>query len=157
MITIHSVPAIVIFSDHPERLATWYQEVFSLQNFLRTNDFVGFATKNLSLFIQRSAEGQKPGVGGVRPHFCVDNVEKAYEELLKKGALSRLAPQEIDNEWIAAVDDPEGNPLGLLSYKDPSILTKRLGDNRSASKSLAMLKKLKKLGYEKLSNARRRR
>jgi predicted enzyme related to lactoylglutathione lyase len=118
-IEIADVRAVVVFSNQPEELAGWYRKVFALDQFVTTADFVGLATgSGLAIFIQRSSEGHAPGIGGIRPHFTVADCQHTFRELLAAGAQRvLLAPTDTGDEWVAAVQDPEGNPVGLLAPK----------------------------------------
>ena len=115
MIHLQDVRAVVIFSDDPPVLAAWYRRVFALREIANSPDFIGLAAESVALFIQRTSEGHRPGVGGIRPHFTVEDCRGAYRELLDAGGRTLLPPTDIDGETVAAVQDPEGNPIGLLS------------------------------------------
>jgi hypothetical protein len=115
VIKIQDVRAVVIFSDEPARLAAWYRKVFVLRELVSSPDFIGLAGEGVSLFIQRTSEGHRPGVGGIRPHFTVKSCRTAYQELCEAGARTLLPPTSTGDELVAAVQDPDGNPLGLLS------------------------------------------
>ncbi len=115
MIRIQDVRAVVIFSDQPAQLATWYRKVFELHEMVSSPDFIGLAAQGVALFIQRTSEGHRPGVGGIRPHFTVVDCRAAFTELCQAGARILLPPTDAGGELVAAVQDPEGNPLGLLS------------------------------------------
>lgn len=108
---------MVVFSDDPPALAAWYQRVFRCRPLSASRDFVGLRLGNFSLFIQRTSEGQAPGPGGIRPHLTVDDCTAAFVALVAAGARPLLPVTDVGEEWVAAVQDPEGNPIGLLSSK----------------------------------------
>jgi len=56
-------------------------------------------------------------MGGVRPHFRVASCRGAFDALLAAGAGVILPVSDSGGEWVAAVRDPHGNPLGLLERK----------------------------------------
>jgi predicted enzyme related to lactoylglutathione lyase len=111
------VPAVVIFSDNPPLLAGWYREVFDVRDVVNQGDFIGLFAGELTLFIQRTAEGHRPGVGGIRPHFVVDSCRAAFDRLVAASARPLLPVTDTGGELVAAVQDPEGNPIGLLQPK----------------------------------------
>lgn len=117
MIQLGQVQAVVFFSDAPRQLAAWYQGVFELREVYSSDDFIGLSAGSVSLFIQRSSEGHRPGMGGVRPHFTVSSCSQALERLREAGAGQVLGLTDTGGELVAAVTDPEGNPLGLLQHK----------------------------------------
>jgi predicted enzyme related to lactoylglutathione lyase len=118
-IEIGEVRAVVIFADRPRELADWYQRVFALSEFVATPGFIGLATAaGLAIFIQRTSEGHTPGVGGIRPHFTVADCDQALRTLREAGAGKVLLPvTDTGDEHVAAIQDPEGNPIGLLAFK----------------------------------------
>ena len=120
-IPIEDVRAVVIFANRPRELADWYKRVFALNEFVGTDGFIGLATgAGLAIFIQRTSEGHAPGVGGIRPHFTVPDCDTALRALREAGAGEVLLPvTDTGDEHVAAVKDPEGNPIGLLAFKTP--------------------------------------
>ncbi len=116
-IELGAVRAVVVFSNDPAKLADWYKQVFALREFYRVDHFIGLAAAGLSVFIQRTSEGHRPGVGGVRPHFTVASCQRAHEAVLAAGGTSLLGVTDTGDEWVAAATDPDGNPLGFLQPK----------------------------------------
>jgi len=118
MIEIQDVRAVVIFADRPRELADWYKRVFALSEFVGTESFIGLATASgLALFVQRTSEGHRPGTGGIRPHFTVCDCEAAFRAL-SRAALARCCSRSpTRGRARAAIQDPEGNPIGLLAPK----------------------------------------
>jgi hypothetical protein len=114
MIRLGGIAAVVVFSDAPKRLAAWYRRMFITQEVVNEEDFVGLACGEVTLFIQRTSEGQSPGVGGIRPHFTVSDCNGAHAALVAAGARTLLPPTDLGDEIVAALCDPDGNPLGLL-------------------------------------------
>ena len=117
MIKLNAIRAVVFFADQPRQLADWYRQVFSLQEIVTLDHFIGLFTGELTLFIQQTSEGHQPGIGGVRPHFTVDSCEAALAQLMEAGARQILGVTDTGGEFVAAVADPEGNPIGLLQPK----------------------------------------
>ncbi len=118
-IPIEDVRAVVIFADRPRELAEWYKRVFAVKEFVGSDGFIGLATSGgLAIFIQLTSEGHTPGVGGIRPHFTVPDCEAALRACREAGAGAVLLPvTDTGDEHVAAVQDPEGNPIGLLAFK----------------------------------------
>jgi predicted enzyme related to lactoylglutathione lyase len=98
------------------RARNFYQELFGWQ--------VHVVDDTYSLVAGASGE---PGGGigqsgpdspytGIVAYFPVDDVETALARAEKLGGTRRLDPQTIPNRGrIAVFDDPDGNPVGLLS------------------------------------------
>lgn len=109
------IRAVVVFSESPRSLAQWYRRCFACSVINESDGFVGLNLGGFALFLQRSAEGHSPGVGGIRPHLTVSDCQAAFAQLKAAGARAVLPPTKLGRETVAAVLDPEGNPLGLLS------------------------------------------
>jgi len=111
------IRAVVIFADDPRQLATWYKDTFALTEVVSSESFIGLRGERVTLFIQRTSEGHRPGMGGVRAHFTVEDCRAAHVELLDAGAKEVLEVTDVGQELVSAVQDPEGNPIGLLQIK----------------------------------------
>lgn len=122
-IAIRGIDAVVVFAADPRRLADWYGEVFAARRIVAHEGFYGLDCGGLTLFVQRVSEGHSPGLGGVRPHVTVDDCRAAFDGLLTAGAAPLLPVTDVGAEWVAAVTDPEGNPIGLLSRKTSAPTT----------------------------------
>ena len=116
-VQVGGVRAVVVFSDRPRRLADWYCRAFAATELVASEGFIGLSLGEVSLFVQQTSEGYSPGMGGVRPHFDVADCQGSFRQLIAAGAKPVLPPVDAGDEWIAAVKDPEGNPLGLLQQK----------------------------------------
>jgi predicted enzyme related to lactoylglutathione lyase len=114
MIQLGSVPAVVVFSDDPSKLAAWYRGIFALEVLVEQEGFIGMRGAGVTLFVQQTSEGHRPGIGGIRPHFLVEDCQAAHQALCKAGAREILPVVDTGGELVAAVQDPEGNPIGLL-------------------------------------------
>jgi predicted enzyme related to lactoylglutathione lyase len=116
MIKLEQVQAVVIFSDEPRALADWYAGVFEVREVYSSTGFIGLAAGRVNLFIQRTSEGHRPGIGGIRPHFTVADCRESFQQLVAAGASQILGVTNTGGELVAAVRDPEGNPIGLLQH-----------------------------------------
>jgi len=111
------VRAVVLFSDEPRQLADWYKKVFALREVVSQPHFIGLRAGGCTLFVQRTSEGHRPGVGGIRPHFTVGDCRAVHGAILAAGGRSLLDVTDTGGEWVAAAQDPHGNPVGLLQPK----------------------------------------
>jgi predicted enzyme related to lactoylglutathione lyase len=53
-------------------------------------------------------------------YFNVDNVDKAFDKVIKEGGKEMLAPQDMPGGRFAIVSDPQGASFGLLKMEQPS-------------------------------------
>lgn len=116
-VSVGEVRAVVAFSDEPRKLADWYGRAFEAKEFVSTPHFIGLSLGSVSLFVQKTSEGHRPGIGGIRPHFTVKDCPAAFARLVELGAKPLLKPSDAGEELVAAVQDPDGNPIGLLAPK----------------------------------------
>ena len=117
MVQLEQVSAVVVFSDRPRVLADWYKRVLSVRELWTSEAFIGLSAGAVTLFVQKTSEGHRPGRGGIRPHFRVEDCRAAHDELVAAGATTILAVSDVGAELVAAVADPEDNPLGLIQPK----------------------------------------
>lgn len=116
-VTLGEVRAVVVFADEPRALADWYLRAVDAKEVFSSPGFIGLSLGRATLFVQKTGEGHRPGMGGVRPHFTVPDCAEAFERLVTAGATPILHPADAGEELVAAVQDPAGNPLGLLAFK----------------------------------------
>ena len=53
-------------------------------------------------------------------YFNVDNVDKAFDKVVKEGGKEMLAPQDMPGGRFAIVSDPQGASFGLLKMEEPT-------------------------------------
>jgi catechol 2,3-dioxygenase-like lactoylglutathione lyase family enzyme len=119
MVQLHDVPAVVLFSDRPRALADWYKRALAVREVVTSDAFIGLSAGAVTLFVQKTSEGHRPGRGGIRPHFRVADCRAAHDELVAAGATTILGVSDVGAELVAAVADPDGNPLGLIQPTRP--------------------------------------
>ena len=51
-------------------------------------------------------------------YFNVDNVDKAFDKVIKEGGKEMLAPQDMPGGRFAIVSDPQGASFGLLKMEE---------------------------------------
>jgi predicted enzyme related to lactoylglutathione lyase len=82
-------------------------------------DQVGFQIGEVYLGLEQVNEAVSPS-RAMSLWFKVDDARAVYERLLANGATTKDAPEEVDDEVIASVFDPDGNAIGLLSDIPPA-------------------------------------
>ncbi|MBG0562280.1 VOC family protein [Actinoplanes sp. NEAU-A11] len=109
---------VTFFTDDMEAAKAWYTEVFELEPYFnRDNAYiewrVGDYQHEFGLLDTRYAP-HPPGKGAII-YWAVDDVEAAYERLLRLGAQPYAEPIERGPGFVtASVIDPFGNVLGVM-------------------------------------------
>ena len=114
-------PAVMfeISAKDQEKLKRFYQEVFGWQYRIGTGNFayVHFDGKSPPLLggIGQSEAG-KPGFeAGHRFYLLVDDLDDVIARATKAGGKRQLPPTGVDGYRFAIIQDPEGNPIGLIT------------------------------------------
>lgn len=120
---IKAVDSICIWSENPEALANWYQEMFDLEvdEKLDLPDDTGtsFMIDGVILWI-----GLHDGVHGkasdkyrIMPGFAVDSVKKIYDDLSSKGVefLRKPSISPTEDYYAATAVDLDGNIIQFFS------------------------------------------
>lgn len=105
---------VIIFSEHMEELARFYQEALALGPYERSPDHMGQQLG--SVYFGFDQMDRIEGGAGTRVTlwFTVDDIQATFERLVALGAEVRTPPTR--KPWgglIAAVYDRDGNMLGL--------------------------------------------
>ena len=114
------IEAVLLETTRLEVLRDFYRDGLGLEepDTLEEGQ-VGFQIGEVYFGIEQVDEPTKPS-GTVSVWFKVDDAGKVYERLLTLGGSVKDAPAEADDEVIAAVWDPDGNAVGLLSEREPA-------------------------------------
>ena len=114
------VEAVLIETTRLTELAAFYREGFGLDEpDTMETDQVGFQIGETYFGIEEVDE-QAPASSTMSLWFKVSDARAVYDRLLTLGAQPKDIPEEVDDEVIASVFDPDGNVIGLLSEK-PSV------------------------------------
>ncbi len=109
------VDAVLIETTRLSELQEFYVKGFELgEPATFESDQVGFQIGDVYFGLEMVDETSQPS-RSMSLWFKVEDARKVYERLISLGATSKDAPAEVDDEIIAAVFDPDGNTIGLLS------------------------------------------
>lgn len=118
---LSSIGQIARFVSNIERSVDWYRDVLGLTHLFTHGDLAFFDCDGTRLFLN---------VGDVKAnsiiYFNVDDVHLTYRTLTEQGAEIVSAPHMIHThedgteEWMAFFNDPDGQPLGLMSKSSSS-------------------------------------
>lgn len=98
----------------------WYTKALGIEPYFDQPFYVGFSVGGFELGLLPDA---KPGTDGVHTYWGVANAREAHERLVKLGATSLEAPNDVgEGIVVASVRDPFGNRLGLIEnpHFDPA-------------------------------------
>ncbi len=94
----------------------WYTRAFGTSPYFDEPFYVGFSIGGYEL-------GLDPDIpltnGSTVTYWGVEDIDEAFAHLIKSGAKEQSAPTNVGGEvWVAAVEDPFGNTLGIIENPD---------------------------------------
>jgi catechol 2,3-dioxygenase-like lactoylglutathione lyase family enzyme len=102
-----------------DRAVAWFRDVLGLPLLGHYGTLATFDMAGVRLFVTRREPGNPTGNSIL--YFGVEDIEAAADALQARGVAFRGAPHMIHRhpdgteEWMAFFDDPEGQPLALMS------------------------------------------
>jgi catechol 2,3-dioxygenase-like lactoylglutathione lyase family enzyme len=113
-ITTEFLSAVLIYSEHPDRLAKFYREAlgFPLKEERHGNSELHYGCElgDVHFAIHRSEDG-KLAPGGVRLAFVVFDMAAFVAQLKNAGVHLLYEPQDVGFAIMTALEDPDGNPI----------------------------------------------
>ena len=100
-----------------QRAKDWYARVLGFQPYFDQPFYVGFNVGGyeLGLVPHEGNSLRSSGPGNATPYWGVDDVQKAFDNLLAAGASPQENPQDVGGDIVVAtVLDPWGNPFGII-------------------------------------------
>ena len=92
----------------------WYGDVLGVQPYFDKPFYVGFRIGEQELGLDPDVDGLVKG-NNQPAYWRVANCERAYRQLIEKGAKAGSKPQDVgDGVKVATVIDPFGNTLGII-------------------------------------------
>lgn len=122
---ILSLGSACIWSENPDRLATFYEKVLGLPLDKRLNlsndRGIQFKIGNFYLFIgyHNQVKSKAHDPFRIMLGFDVDSVQKVYEELSIKNVefILKPSPSPDNSFYVSTAKDPEGNIIQFFSDK----------------------------------------
>jgi predicted enzyme related to lactoylglutathione lyase len=119
MSIIGKLDCLAIWSENPDKLAKWYQDVFGLEESLRLNEpddtGVGFDVNGLLLWFGYHSEISGNNKDPLRYilEFKVDDLDVVYKALQSANAPIIREPSYAPsiNSDVLTAQDPEGNTI----------------------------------------------
>jgi catechol 2,3-dioxygenase-like lactoylglutathione lyase family enzyme len=100
-----------------DRAVAFYGDVLGLPLQMRFPGIAFFDAAGVRLYLASPSEADFRG--GATIYFWVDDTKVAFDALAERGAIPREHPAvvystEAFDMWLAFVDDPDGNHIGLM-------------------------------------------
>jgi len=100
-----------------DRAVAFYSETLGLPLIFRFPGIAFFDASGVRIYL--AAPSQEEFLGRATIYFWVDDVPATFDAIVARGAIVREAPAvahrtETYELWIAFVDDPDGNHVGLM-------------------------------------------
>jgi DNA-binding CsgD family transcriptional regulator/catechol 2,3-dioxygenase-like lactoylglutathione lyase family enzyme len=102
----------------------WYGKTLGLEHLYTFGRLAFYDCGGVRLMISPPESGAQPGTPSLL-YFRVPDIQHAYDELTARGVVFSGAPHLIHRhangveEWMAFFDDPDGNPLAIMSQVEP--------------------------------------
>lgn len=114
-LNLHGLRTVVYTTTEISKAKDWYRNVLGIEPYFDEVFYVGFNVGGYELGLH-PAEDTPEGSGyGGTAYWGVDDVHKAYDELLAAGATSLEKPAEVGGGIVvASVRDPWGNSFGII-------------------------------------------
>lgn len=109
---------VILFTEHLEELASFYQEALDLEPFNASPKHLGQQLGPVYFGFDKVEDAGQASEAGVTLWFTVDDLQTTFERVLAMGARVRYPPTQ--KPWgavLASVYDPDGNLLGLAQRK----------------------------------------
>ena len=114
---IEGVAGVVIWTEHLDRLVTFYRDTLGLEPHSVHPDFVSFKWGDVRLGIGKHSKvkGRTREPFRIMVNLGVDDIHTVYRSLEGRGVEFLRAPEkEHWGGWVGTFLDPDGNVLQLL-------------------------------------------
>jgi len=112
---IKTVWCVTFYVSDLKRAAKFYEETLGLEKKYEYSSYVGFECGGVEIgLIPKLTQGQKVSLSSPSVEFLVDDVEKVYNELKRRGV--KFIKELHDEPWggrQATFTDPDGNILEI--------------------------------------------
>lgn len=109
---------VIVFTEHMEEMASFYQEAFELGPFESSPGHLGQQVGQVYVGFDQVEGVGASSEAGVTLWFSVNDLQATFDRLVSMGARVRYPPTE--KPWgarLASVYDPDGNVLGLAQSR----------------------------------------
>lgn len=118
MIMFKKLRTVIYNVPELQKAKEWYIELTGKQPYFDEPFYVGFDFNGYELGLHPLDETVTKGNQTVS-HWAVDNIEKAVEKLIEKGAVVLYNIADVgEGIKVATVIDPWGNAVGLIEEKN---------------------------------------
>ena len=98
-----------------DKAREWYSEAFRTKPYFDEEFYVGFNIGGFELGLLPDPENDAPKGANVLSYWGVNDIEESYAHLLKLGAVTHEAPNNVGGEiMVATVFDPWQNLIGII-------------------------------------------
>jgi len=108
--------SVVLFVSDVDAAVTWYAEVLNCEINYENSDYAYIVLAMGNVGFHREDKKNRNSTIGQTVYRSVDDLSKAKEKLLARGASLYRKPLKTDlGEFACMLTDPFGNSIGLIS------------------------------------------
>ena len=112
---MHGLRTVIYIVPDLNAAKKWYHKAFGPKPYFDESFYVGFSIGGYELGLLPEEGEPKPRGENVMTYWGVDDVQKAYDRLIRLGASTCEEPHNVGGELVVgAVKDPWGNVVGLI-------------------------------------------
>ncbi len=104
---------IMVVVKDMKRSVAFYRDILGLQVQYENPEWSQLSAGNVDLGLHPEGEHLHVKPGGCQVAFFVQDVQKAAEELKRKGVKFAMEPRKEDFGWLAVFTDPDGYHIQL--------------------------------------------
>lgn len=121
---VTGIRQIAVTVSDVSRALDFYRDILGLEFLFAPNADLAFVQAGDTRVMLSTPQGAGTVGANSILYFGVEDIERAHDEFVARGALSERAPALAapmpDHElWIGFLQDPDGNLVGLLEEKRP--------------------------------------
>lgn len=121
---IQDLQYAIVYVDDMNLQTAFYRDTLGLPPGYAVEGWTQFATRGAALVLHPKVHGQDAAGSRVHLSFNVDNLEDEYRALVARGAKFAAPPATASFGKHATLFDPEGNPIDLLEWARPALVTR---------------------------------
>lgn len=109
--------SILLSTDNLDKLSEFYEKVFEKKPDMDYEGYKGFLVGScfLSIGLHDKIKGKAEDANRIIFNFETKEVKEEFKRIEKLGAKIVAKPYQMEDAWIATLEDPDGNYFQLIT------------------------------------------